>query len=330
MPYALRDYAGMLLDEGRMQAYVESLKRRVTTESVVLDIGTGTGIFALLAARLGARKVYAIEPNQVVHFGRHVAAQNGLDQRVEFIEGLSTEVELPEKVDVIVFDIHGVLPAHERSLFSVIDARDRFLAPSGCLIPCRDTLWAALADVPKRYWDVAGVWAEDVFGIDMTPIRPSAVNMWQRVRLSPSELVTSPACWAVIDYAVLQSPDLRGEVSWVIDAPRTAHGVCVWFDWDGIDDATFSNSPLSGERHIFGQAFFPWPQPVDLCRGDEVCVQLRADAVASSYIYRWETSVRRDGGVLTTFQQSDFLGVPLSPDRLRQLSGARVAPGDGD
>jgi protein arginine N-methyltransferase 1 len=330
VPYALRDYAGMILDEGRTQAYVESLKRRVTTESVVLDIGAGTGVFALLAARLGARKVYAIEPNDVVNFGQRVAEQNGVDGRVEFIQGLSTEIELPEKVDVIVFDLHGVLPAHERSLFSVIDARDRFLAPSGCLIPCRDTLWAALADVPGRYRDAAGVWSEDVFGIDMTAIRPSAVNMWQRVRLSPSELVTSPACWAVIDYAVLQSPDLRGEMSWVIDAPRTAHGVCVWFDWDGIDGATFSNSPLSGERHIFGQAFFPWPQPVDLRRGDEVCVQLRADAVASSYVYRWETSVRRDGGVLTTFQQSDFLGVPLSPDRLRKLSGARVGPRDCD
>jgi hypothetical protein len=104
--------------------------------------------------------------------------------------------------------------------------------------------------------------------------------------------------------------------------------VCAWFDWDGIDGATFSNSPLSGERHIFGQAFFPWPQPVDLCRGDEVCVQLRADAVASSYLYRWETSVRRGGGVLTTFQQSDFLGVPLSPDRLRKLSGACAVPRD--
>jgi protein arginine N-methyltransferase 1 len=326
VPYALRDYAGMLLDEGRMQAYVESLKRRVTTASVVLDIGTGTFVFALLAARLGARKVYAIEPNDVVHFGRHVAAQNGFDQRVEFIEGLSTEVELPEKVDVIVFDLHGVLPAHERSLFSVIDARDRFLAPSGCLIPCRDTLWAALADVPTRYRDAAGVWSEDVFGIDMTAIRPSAVNMWQRVRLSPSELATTPARWAVIDYAALRSPDLRGDISWAIEDPRTAHGVCAWFDWDGVDGVAFSNSPLTAERHIFGQAFFPWPQPVDLRRGDEVCVQLRADAVASSYVYRWETSVRRDGGVLTTFQQSDFLGLPLSPERLRKLSGARAAP----
>jgi len=324
--YALREYAGMILDEGRTQAYVESLKRRVTTESVVLDIGAGTGVFALMAARFGARKVYAIEPNDVVHFGQRVAEQNGFDGRVEFIQGLSTEVELPEKVDLIVFEIHGVLPAYERSLSSIMDARDRFLKPAGCLIPCRETLWAALADVPRRHRDLADVWGPDVFGIDMTAIRPSAVNMWQRAQLSPSEVVTSPARWAVIDYAALQSPDLRGEISWAIDNPRTAHGVCAWFDWDGVDGVAFSNSPLSGERHIFGQAFFPWPQPVDLRRGDEVCVQLRADAVASSYVYRWETSVRRDGGVLTTFQQSDFLGVPLSPERLRKLSGARAVP----
>ena len=85
--YGLRDYAGMILDEGRTQAYVESLKRRVTTGSVVLDIGAGTGIFALIAARLGARKVYAIEPNEVMHFGRRVAAQNGFDGASSSFEG---------------------------------------------------------------------------------------------------------------------------------------------------------------------------------------------------------------------------------------------------
>ena len=89
------------------------------------------------------------------------------------------------------------------------------------------------------------------------------------------------------------------------------------------DRVTFSNSPLSGESHIFGQAFFPWPEPHDLCRGDEVRIQLRSDAVESNYIYGWETIIRgQDGGTKAVFQQSDFLGKILSSDRLRKLSGA--------
>jgi protein arginine N-methyltransferase 1 len=314
--YGLYKYGELIADEGRTRAYAESLKRRVTSASVVVDIGTGTGIFALLAGRLGARKVYAIEPSDAIAFGRRIAAENGLDGRVEFIQGLSTQVQLPEKADLIVSEIHGVLPAYQRSLFSLIDARDRFLASTGCLIPRRETLWAALVEAAALHQHIAGVWGTDVFGIDMTAIRPTAVNTWHKSRLRPPDLVTSPECWAVLDYATLRTPHVRGDVTWEIREHRTAHGIGAWFDWDGVDGVTFSNSPLSGERHIFGQAFFPWPEPLELCHGDEVRVQLRADAVGSEYVYGWETMVRdRDGGTKAAFHQSDFFGQVLSPGR---------------
>jgi type I protein arginine methyltransferase len=319
--YGLYDYGGMIADHGRTRAYAESLKKLVTPASVVVDIGTGTGILALLAGRLGARKVYAIEPSNAIEFGRRVAAENGLDGRVEFIQGLSTQVQLPEKADVIVSDVHGVLPAHHGSLFSIMDARDRFLASGGCLIPVRETLWAALVEATTLHEQTVGVWGRDVFGIDMTAIGSTAANTWHKGRMQPRDLVTSPQCWATLDYAALRSPHLRGTAAWAISERRTAHGIAVWFDWDGADGVAFSNSPLSGERHIFGQAFFPWPEPLELCPDDEVCVQLRSDAVGSDYVYGWETIVRgQNGGTKAAFHQSDFFGTVLSPDRLRRAS----------
>jgi protein arginine N-methyltransferase 1 len=328
--YGLYDYGGMIADQGRTRAYAESLKTLVTPASVVVDIGTGTGILALLAARFGARKVYAIEPSDAIQFGRCVAAQNGLDGRVEFIQGLSTQVQLPEKADVIVSDVHGVLPAHQHSLFSIMDARDRFLASGGCLIPVRETLWAALVKAPTLHQEIVGVWGKDVFGIDMTAIGSTAMNMWHKSRVHPPDLVGSPQCWAVLDYAALKSPHQRGSAVWEIIESHVAHGIAVWFDWDGVPEVAFSNSPLSSERHIYGQAFFPWPEALDLCRGDEVRVQLRADAVGSEYVYGWETIVRaKDGRTKALYQQSDFYGRVLSADRLRRLSGMVThAPGD--
>jgi protein arginine N-methyltransferase 1 len=321
--YRLYDYGGMIADHGRTRAYAESLKRLVTPASVVVDIGTGTGVLALLAGHLGARKVYAIESTDAIQFGRRVAAQNGLDGRVEFIQGLSTQVQLPEKADIIVADIHGVLPAHQRSLFSIVDARDRFLGPRGNLIPRRETMWAAVVDAATLHQEIVGVWGPNVFGVDMTAIRPTAMNTWYKSRVQPGDLVTTPACWAALDYADLRSPHVRGDAVWEIGERRTAHGIAVWFDWDGGEGVTFSNSPLSGERHVFGQAFFPWPAPLLLSRGDEVRVQLRSDAVRSDYIYGWETTVRgRDGDTKATFQQHDFHGQLLTSDRLRSLSSS--------
>lgn len=311
----------MIVDEGRTAAYAESLKRLVTPASVVVDIGTGTGILALLAGRLGARKVYGIDPGDAIQFGRRIAQENGLDQRVEFIQGVSTEVRLPEKADIIVSDLHGVLPAYERSLLSIMDARDRFLTSDGCLIPRRETLWVAVVEAAALHRETAGVWGDDVYGMDMSAVRPTAVNTWHKSRVCPPALVAAPACWAALDYAGLRAPHVRGGAEWEIRAPRTAHGLCVWFDWEGADGVSFSNSPLSGEQHVYGQAFFPWPEPVDLGPGDEVRVQLRADAVGSEYVYGWETSVRgREGGTKYAFQQTDFLGTVLPPDDLRKRS----------
>lgn len=319
--YQIYDYGGMILDEGRSRAYADSLRCLVNPESVVLDIGAGTGFLALLAARLGARKVYAIEPNDVVQFGRRIAEQNGFSRRIEFVQSVSFEIDLPEEVDVIVCDLHGVLPAHGRGLASIIDARDRFLVRGGAVIPRRETLWAAIVDAEALHHNIVGIWGTDVMGLDMTAVRPAAANSWRRARLTAPELVTKPACWTTLDYQTMQSPDMRGELLWKVEEARTAHGICTWFDWEGADGINFSNSPLSAERHIFGQAFFPWPDSLDLTPGAEVRVRLSADAVQSSYVYRWDTVVRdAHGRPIATFEQSDFLGAPLSADRLRQRS----------
>src|SRR5580693_7974286 len=156
--YRLYDYGDMIADHGRTQAYADSLKRLVTPASVVVDIGTGTGVLALVSGHLGARKVYAIEPSDTIQLGRSVAAENGLDGRIEFIQNFSTQVQLPEKADIIVSDIHGVLPAHQRSLLSIMDARDRFLGSPGHLIPRRETLWAAIVDAAPLHQKILGVW----------------------------------------------------------------------------------------------------------------------------------------------------------------------------
>jgi len=80
--YSLSDYWAMMADKGRMDPYVTALQSAVNNNSIVLDIGTGTGFFALLACKLGARHVYAIEPNDAVQVGRELAAANGKDSRL--------------------------------------------------------------------------------------------------------------------------------------------------------------------------------------------------------------------------------------------------------
>src|SRR3954467_4616019 len=117
----------MIADRARFYAHVEALRRVVTSSSVVLDLGAGTGIMTLLACRAGARRVYAIEPTGIAGLISETVQANGYGDRVVILERRSNEVTLPERVDVIVSDLRGVLPPFESHFEDLADARDRWL-----------------------------------------------------------------------------------------------------------------------------------------------------------------------------------------------------------
>src|SRR5436190_11625821 len=149
--YSLEGYGKMASDKIRLEAYLAALAQTVTNGSVVDDLGCGPGMFALHACRLGARRVYAIEAGDTIQIDRDLAASNGLTGQIEFIQELSTEASLPERADVIVADLRGILPFYGTSVSSMIDARERFLAPGGSLIPQSDRLIGTLLHAPANY-----------------------------------------------------------------------------------------------------------------------------------------------------------------------------------
>jgi len=316
--YNLIEYAAMLADTGRTTAYARALHARVAPGSVVLDIGTGPGIMALLACRAGAARVYAVEPGDVIEIAREVAAANGFADRIRFVQAMTTEIDLPERVDGIVSEIHGVLPLFEKSLMSVVDARQRFLKPGGWIIPARETLWAGLAAsaTASTLWGEA--WNSE-FGLDFSAARAKAANQWRPLRLKPADLLVEPRCWATLDYDRMPGLNVSGQASWSIGQRAVGHGISVWFDTETAPGHGFSNSPAS-EEHIFARAFFPWPEAATLAAGDDVHVALRADFDGSDYVWSWETRILDvpTGRVKAHYCQSSFLAQSFGRNRLRK------------
>ena len=309
--YRLSDYREMVLDEVRTPAYVRAIERAVRPGATVVEIGTGFGYFAVVACRAGASRVYAIEPDPVVHLGPELARANGCDGRIEFIQNLSTRVSI-DPADVLISDLRGILPLLGRHIPAIIDARRRLLKPGGVQIPRRDTIWLALATDPRP--DERG--AAPV-GVDLGPVEHAFVTLWRPRRLEPADLVSAPAAWQTVDYRTVSSPDLDGAVELGAERDGCVHGIGAWFETELHDGCGFSTAP-GGPATVYGHAFFPLPRPISLRRGQAVQVRLRAHLVGSEYVWTWQGTVAEDPSPGGSFAQSTFHAAPLSATRLRR------------
>lgn len=322
--YSIAGYGQMIADRKRMDAYLQALRQAITPASVVVDIGTGTGIFALLACQYGARKVYALEPSDVLQVARAIAVANGYDQRITFLQNRSSTVTLPERADVIISDLRGILPLFQHHIPAIVDARQRFLAPAGVMIPQCDTLWAAVVEAPQLYDPLVAPWDESRYGFDMQSARQMVTNRWRKGRVTPEQLCVAPQRWATLDYTTVESPDVQAHMTWTVTRTSVAHGLILWFDTILAPGVDFSNAPGEDEL-IYGSAFFPWSAPVPVAAGDIITVALHAKLLGDDYLWRWHTHVQsRSGPSQARFEQSTFNSVPLSPARLRKRSSTHV------
>ena len=324
--YTVSAYGQMIQDRGRMAAYAAALKRRVAPGSVVADIGAGTGVFSLLACQYGASRVYAIEPADAICLARECAAANGYAERIRFFQAVSTRVSLPERVDVVVSDLRGGLPLFQRHLPSIVDARERLLAPGGVLIPQRDVLWTTVVEAPAVYKPYLEPWLTNDYGLDMAAGRRIVTNTWTTANVSPEQFLAPPQAWATLDYTTLTSANVTGSVRQTIERQGTVHGLAVWFDTVLAEEIGFSNAPGQPEL-IYGRAFFPLAEPVAVSAGDEVAVRFDAHLVGDDYVWQWSTTVLEQGDphrVKGEFRQSTVHGVPLSLDRLRKREAGHV------
>jgi len=316
--YSLRDYGEMIADRERFEAYSKAIAKAVRPGDVVLEIGCGPGVFALLACQAGARKVYAIDSEEIVHFAREMAAANGLAERMEFVQGDSRKVQLPERVNVIVSDIRGSLPFFGHAIASIEDARQRLLAPGGRLIPQRDTLKAAVIDASEFYSKLVAPWLKPSPGLHLSPAAPLLLNGSYSSHFNCEQLLTEAQTWAVLDYSAGAKECAAADLNFSVTRAGTGHGVCLWFETELIDGIGYSTGPGS-QKTVYGQVLLPWLEAVPVRQGQKILVSLNANLVGEEYVWRWKTEIcgdTNDPG--RCFQQSTFQGANFTPQALRR------------
>lgn len=316
--YALEEFGDMIADRARFTAYADAIQRAVRPGDVVVDLGCGPGIFALLACRAGAKRVHAIDAGEVIHFARKLAAANGFAERIEFFHGDSRKLELKERANVLVSDVRGALPLFGDALPSIEDARNRFLIKDGVQIPRRDTIYAAILETHDYYKRVASPWKDSGRALELTPALPMVLNSVYKVRSQTSQLLTNAERWCELDYTAHLSPRASAKLRFCATRNGTAHGVTAWFETQLFEDIGFASGPGTMGT-VYGQGFLPWLEPVAVEAGEEIEVDLHADPVSGDYVWRWETKIAaHKGRPEKVFRQSTFLGAQFTSETLRR------------
>jgi SAM-dependent methyltransferase len=278
-----------LADQMRIAAFRHALDEAVKPGDVVLDLGAGTGILGLLACQAGAKRVYAIEQGGMIELARQLCQANGFQDRVVFIKGLSTQVNLPERVDVVVADQIGWFGFEAGLLKYFRDARRRFLKPDGVMIPSRVDLYVAPVEYPQGF-ETIEFWNNGAAGFDFRAVRTVAVNTVYPVKFGSEHLLASPTSIASLDLSTAIPNSLQLETSVVADKPGILHGIGGWFAARLSANVVITNGPRVTDSINRRNVFLPIDRPVPLAQGDRI--QINLHILPTELVVTWKVDVQ--------------------------------------
>lgn len=310
MSLVIDEHRQYLSDRVRVSAYRDAINETVKPGSVVLDLGAGTGIMGLLACEAGAGRVYSIEEDSIIGVTRAICHTNGFDDRVRFIKGFSTQVQLPEKVDVVVSDQIGRFGFEAGILRYFSDARERFLKPGGALIPSRIDMHVAPVDCDSMFQRVE-FWNNSTTGFNLSAVRSLAANTGYPVKFRAEELLGPPAEVARFDLRTATDASFDAEASIPIARDGMLHGVAGWFSAQLSPGVTMTNSPLATSSINRRNVYFPIDHPTKVSSGDRIHVQMHI--IPSETVVSWRVKVLAagSGGEKASFIHSTWNGMLL-------------------
>lgn len=185
----------MISDRDRVRAIRDALDQVLGAEDVFCEVGCGTGIFAIEAAKRCSR-VYAIEVDDAMaELAGENVARAGVADRVHLITGDATEVELPERVDVVLCEMMSIWAVEEPIVPVANRVRADLLKPEGLFLPSRIVNLVELAWFP--YWHG---------GVSIPAVAPLFPG------IPRPQVVTESRTCGVLDFSGPVDPDLSVDV----------------------------------------------------------------------------------------------------------------------
>lgn len=264
----------MLKDKVRTESYRKAIENNKDSfkDKIVLDIGCGTGVLSIFAARAGAKHVYGIDNADIVHYAREIVKVNKFDSQITIIQGKVEEVELPvPKVDIIISEWMGYFLLFESMMDTVLYARDKWLNPGGLILPDKCTMHvAAIEDEAYKnkklkFWD-------NVYDINMSCLSNASFVEPVVDHLNNDTIVSTEDTFFEVDLNKVTVAELQFSNKYEIKMMRDdhIHGLVTWFDieFGNMKNVVkFSTGPYDEYTH-WKQTIFYFHGKYKMVRGD--------------------------------------------------------------
>jgi protein arginine N-methyltransferase 1 len=267
----------LIADQARNTAFHDALARVIRPgETVVADIGAGTGLMGLIAAKLGAREVYLYEAAEVAGVAAEVIKTNRA-KNCHLMPCHSTEMQDPPRADVIVSETLGNYALEENIIDTLADARKRHLKDGGVIIPRQISQFVAPV-VSDRIHRELTVWDGVGFGLNLSPAQTMSLNNVYVRRLEPGELLADgrdARVWDEVDLRSGKGANRKGEANFKLAASATIYGFAYWWEAELVPGVVLSTAPDAARTH-WEQLYFPLLEPIAAKAGETVMVSLRS------------------------------------------------------
>uniref|UniRef100_A0A4W4HSB4 Protein arginine N-methyltransferase 3 n=1 Tax=Electrophorus electricus TaxID=8005 RepID=A0A4W4HSB4_ELEEL len=271
----------MLKDKVRTETYRDFMYSNpdVFKDKVVLDVGCGTAVLSMFAARSGARKVIGVDQSEIIYQAMDIVRSNQLENTITLIRGRIEEVDLPvDKVDIIISEWMGYFLLFESMLDSVLYARDRYLADGGSVYPdCCSISLAAVGDTEKHR-DRIAFW-DNVYGFKMECMKNSVLSEAVVEVLKPETLISEPAVIQTLDCNDVTISELEFTAEFTLKITASTHCTAVVGYFDVFfgrgcgSKMMFSTGPHCTKTH-WKQTVFLLEKPFPVQTGEDLPGQI--------------------------------------------------------
>ena len=303
-----RSQKGLLIDPIRTGSFDRAIRAQVGPGDRVVDVGTGSGILAMFAARAGADKVFALEITQMADWAEKLAQTNGLS-RMQVVRGDAALFDAGAPVDLVMGEFAGMWLLEEwRHYAAFVQVRDRWLKPGGRVIPSASGLFLSAVDSRQLSYERGwGFFDAPVQGFDFSQVLTSGAYRPARYIMTtePKDLIATQEI-ARFDFLKGSERDylFTKETSFGYAAAGMFHGFIGHFTLDLAPGLTMTTG-TDGRETCWHQSYFPMP-PMHVPAGKSVAARLRSFLTPDTQVLKFGITVAGPGQSLDSQSEHVF------------------------